>query len=55
MGYGLRNVNDRPKAILEMHRVLKPGLFVAPLGILLHNPLLHQLIVDRCEGRYPGL
>ncbi len=28
MGYGLRNVNDRPKAIRELLRVLKPGVCV---------------------------
>lgn len=31
MGYGLRNVNDRPKALRELHRVLRPGASVAIL------------------------
>ena len=31
MGYGLRNVNDRPKAVSELYRVLKPGASVAIL------------------------
>lgn len=25
MGYGLRNVSDIPRALRELHRVLKPG------------------------------
>lgn len=31
MGYGLRNVDDRPRAIAELHRVLRPGASVAIL------------------------
>ena len=30
-GYGLRNVPDLPKALAEIHRVLKPGGFVGSL------------------------
>jgi ubiquinone/menaquinone biosynthesis C-methylase UbiE len=31
MGYGLRNVADTPRAMRELHRVLKPGgLAAAP-------------------------
>lgn len=36
MGYGLRNVIDIPRALTELHRVLKPGAKVAILDF--HHP-----------------
>lgn len=36
MGYGLRNVTDIPRALAELHRVLKPGCKVAILDF--HHP-----------------
>ncbi|WP_448604206.1 bifunctional demethylmenaquinone methyltransferase/2-methoxy-6-polyprenyl-1,4-benzoquinol methylase UbiE [Thermoleptolyngbya sp.] len=41
MGYGLRNVVDIPKALSELHRVLKPGASVAILDF--HRPDQPQL------------
>lgn len=41
MGYGLRNVVDIPKALAELHRVLKPGASVAILDF--HRPDQPQL------------
>jgi demethylmenaquinone methyltransferase/2-methoxy-6-polyprenyl-1,4-benzoquinol methylase len=36
MGYGLRNVADIPRCLLELHRVLKPGAVAAILDF--HRP-----------------
>jgi len=36
MGYGLRNVTDIPRCLLELHRVLKPGAVAAILDF--HRP-----------------
>ncbi|XP_011086605.1 2-phytyl-1,4-beta-naphthoquinone methyltransferase, chloroplastic [Sesamum indicum] len=41
IGYGLRNVIDRKKALVQMHRVLKPG---AKLSVLDFNKSTSQLI-----------
>ncbi|CBI28574.3 unnamed protein product, partial [Vitis vinifera] len=44
MGYGLRNVFDRCKAMQEMFRVLKPGQgYPSLISIKALNHLLHQL------------
>jgi SAM-dependent methyltransferase len=40
VGYGLRNVVDKPKAMQEIFRVLKPGSFIK----LLKEPGLYRLL-----------
>ena len=46
MGYGLRNVDDRPRALMELRRVLKPGAKVAILDF--NNSL--DPTVDAAQG-----
>ncbi len=51
MGYGIRNVVDRPRALAEMARVLKPGARVAiletsePRGLLGLGAKLHMRVL----------
>ncbi|EFN54843.1 hypothetical protein CHLNCDRAFT_48897 [Chlorella variabilis] len=47
MGYGLRNVADRPAALRELHRVLRPGCSVA---ILDFNNAADNAVVDAAQA-----